>query len=160
MKSGPQRLKSLEERFWAKVRKGPGCWLWTAATNNRGYGKLSRGGRNAGLVYAHRLSYEMHHGPVPADADVMHSCDTPACVRPDHLSTGTRLDNMRDAKAKGRIAHGFRKPHTILSQEQKAVIRKAYRADPRRAGAGNAQHLAVLYGVSSSHIYNIASGYR
>lgn len=100
-------------RFWAKVTQdgpvpvhrpelGP-CWLWLAATNPSGYGKMSKGGHAAPLVAAHRLSWELHYGPVPDGLFVLHRCDNPPCVRPDHLFLGTHDDNMADATAKGRM---------------------------------------------------------
>lgn len=93
------------ERFWAKVNKTETCWLWTANTvrNRRGvpYGLFTRATRKA--VTAHRYSYEMAIGPIPDGVIICHHCDTPLCVRPDHLFAGTQGDNMRDAVAKGRI---------------------------------------------------------
>lgn len=98
----PTSPLALTERFWAKVEKGDGCWLWTGATSRRGYGSVTINGRS---VATHRASYEAYHGPIPDGLHVLHSCDTPACVNPEHLRVGTRLDNMRDRAERGRHAN-------------------------------------------------------
>lgn len=91
------------ERFWRYVQKGKveECWIWTGAIV-RGYGKLGVGGRNGGMVQAHRFSYQEFNGPIPDGMVVMHKCDVTACVNPDHLTLGTQTDNMDDMRAKGR----------------------------------------------------------
>lgn len=86
------------DMFWARVNKTDGCWLWTGCTNGR-YGKLSVGGPE---VRAHRFSWELANGPVPDGLNVLHNCDTPLCVRPDHLFLGTQKRNMDDMNEKGR----------------------------------------------------------
>lgn len=88
------------ERFWAKVEKTPGCWLWTGRTSPEGYGRFSLGKRGDGL--AHRIAFELVHGPLLPGIKVLHSCDTPPCVRDDHLFAGTQKDNVLDAVQKGR----------------------------------------------------------
>lgn len=87
--------------FWDFVEKTPHCWFWIGAKRRRGYGNFWDGRR---MVSAHGFSWEItHRKAVPAGLEVMHSCDHPSCVRPDHLSVGTRSDNMRDASTKGRL---------------------------------------------------------
>ena len=93
-------------RFQTKYQKSDGCWLWTAGRFPRGYGMVNLGRDMRGkqfTTYAHRVAYVLTHGPIPAGAVVMHSCDTPACVNPSHLSLGTQGDNIRDAAHKGRL---------------------------------------------------------
>jgi hypothetical protein len=102
----PQGLEgptiSLDERFWSKVVKSNGCWLWKGATSRRGYGSATINGSS---VATHRISYEAHVGPIPDGLYVLHSCDTPACVNPAHLRVGTSLDNARDRAERGRHAN-------------------------------------------------------
>jgi hypothetical protein len=97
-------MSTIEQRFWAKVRKTDTCWLWTAATSSGGYGSF--GGIDRKIIGAHRFSYQLHYGPIPHDMCVLHSCDTPPCVNPDHLFLGTDADNIRDMMAKGRKVAG------------------------------------------------------
>lgn len=94
--------------FWGRVNKngpvdrpelGP-CWVWTAANNGHGYGNTSFEGKR---YLTHRLSYILAHGGIPDGLDVLHACDNPPCVRPDHLWVGTAKDNGRDMAAKGRV---------------------------------------------------------
>lgn len=91
----------LAVRFWAKVEKTPTCWEWRGATVT-GYGHISMGGVLGKIRLAHRISWEMHNGPIPDGLHVCHRCDNPKCVRPDHLFLGTDLDNAQDRDAKGR----------------------------------------------------------
>lgn len=97
------RRVDLETRFWAKAEKTETCWLWTASKHLFGYGKIYAGGKPRD---AHRVSWEMHFGPIPAGLKVLHNCpdgnDNPACVNPAHLYLGTDLDNTRDCIQKGR----------------------------------------------------------
>lgn len=103
----------LAARFWAKVSKdgpvpvhrpelGP-CWVWTAATDRRGYGRFGIGPMSNNRMFgAHRVSLALSSEIPPDDLDACHHCDNPPCVRPDHLFIGTHRDNMADRAAKGR----------------------------------------------------------
>lgn len=97
-------------RFWSKVDKnGPvpehaphlgSCWVWTAARVSKGYGSFRVAGRSAA---AHRVVWLLVYGERPPDdLCVLHRCDNPACVRPNHLFTGTHKDNAEDRERKGR----------------------------------------------------------
>lgn len=147
--SGLMKGMSAEERFWHQVKKGDGCWLWAGATDRDGYGIFR--GSIAGKLYtkAHRFSYTLHTGElVPDGKVVMHSCDNPRCVNPDHLSLGTTLDNMLDKVAKGRakVPKGELAPTAILTEEQ---VRKIV-LDPRPYA-----QIAADYGVKASTIGSI-----
>ena len=96
----------MSENFWSKVNKDApnGCWEWTASRNRQGYGyfgvKLAP--KNWKIKKAHRVAYELTVGQVPDGLNVLHRCDNPPCVNPDHLFVGDQSVNMRDAVAKGR----------------------------------------------------------
>lgn len=93
----------IADRFWPKVEKSDdGCWTWQAARDRKGYGKIGAPGR-AGWLFAHRVSYEIATGiTLTPDVLVLHRCDNPPCVRPDHLFLGTHADNVADKIRKGR----------------------------------------------------------
>lgn len=96
-------------RFWSKVNTTAECWTWHGARNIQGYGQFSVEGR---MRLAHRVSEEMARGALPSGLCVLHHCDNPPCVRPDHLFRGTRADNMRDMVAKGRY-YGWTTPDRV-----------------------------------------------
>ncbi len=92
-------MPMLRERFEAKVRVTPGCWLWTASAKPGGYGQILVGRVPA---YAHRVSYELYVGEIPEGMVVRHKCDVRLCVNPDHLELGTQADNVMDCIKRGR----------------------------------------------------------
>lgn len=95
-----QYYAPLRERFEAGYVPEPnsGCWLWFKA-QTYGYGELFDGDKH---IRAHRLSYEMFRGPIPAGMHVLHKCDVPQCVNPDHLFLGDQAANMQDKARKRR----------------------------------------------------------
>lgn len=94
--------RSLEERFWAKVRVGGAdeCWLWTAVRSDRGYGMVWGDGR---MRYAHRVSYEISRGPIPDGMQIDHVCRARACVNPAHLRVATGSENQQNRSAAGDV---------------------------------------------------------
>lgn len=84
----------MEERFWAKVEKTDTCWNWTASTV-AGYGQLKIDGRP---IRAHRISYELMVGPIPAGMFVDHRCHQRACVNPEHLRLATPKQNVENQR--------------------------------------------------------------
>jgi DNA-directed RNA polymerase specialized sigma24 family protein len=89
----------FRQRFWEKVNRTPDCWTWTGAANRTGYGSVRR---RPHMYAAHRLSYEFAYGPIPEGLWVLHRCDNPPCVRPDHLFLGTQRENNEDCSRKQR----------------------------------------------------------
>jgi hypothetical protein len=155
-------LEAVDQRisaFWSQVdQKGPiqphmhtPCWVWVGKTLCRGYGQFWINGKQD---YAHRISWQLTVGVIEDGLHVLHQCDNPLCVRPDHLSLGTHLDNMRDRDRKGRrsapkgSAHGFAK----LNELQVRDIKK------RLAAGDRVTPLARMYGVSPSLVSRIKLG--
>jgi hypothetical protein len=130
---------STKERFDAKWMPEPysGCWLWTAGTTKNPthkYGTFFIGGGN---VPAHRVSWTLHRGKIPDEMKVLHKCDTPLCVNPDHLFLGTQLENVMDSVRKRR-----HEPRKFSDEDIKAI-----RQDTRLQ-----RIIAADYGVSRSMI--------
>lgn len=96
-----------DDRFWAKVRmptnRAEGCCEWQGTRDRKGYGRLTREGRS---LYAHRHAWSLANGPIPEGSLILHKCDNPSCVCPDHLYVGNHIRNMRDAVERGRTAKG------------------------------------------------------
>jgi hypothetical protein len=103
-----QQLRGISamERFVAYVQKTSGCWLWTASLTSTGYGQMMVHGKKQ---KAHRVSWEIHHGPIPDGMCVCHACHNPRCVKPEHLYLGTQSDNVADMKASGRARGRYSK---------------------------------------------------
>ena len=125
---------TTEERFWKFILKEDSCWLWMGTTNGDGYGRFKIAGR---LVGAHRFSYYLHKGPV-GDRQVLHTCDRPNCVNPEHLFLGTHSDNMKDMYDKRR--HGNGKPclcHPERPYHAKGLCEPCYMKQWRARQTGN-----------------------
>tara|TARA_Y100000310_G_scaffold14352_1_gene14541 strand:- start:175 stop:714 length:540 start_codon:yes stop_codon:yes gene_type:complete len=152
---------TLEERFWAKVKKGPGCWLWTGATRPGGYGNLftfrDKGRRNH-FTSAHRASWEIHYGPIPDGLLVCHRCDNPPCVKPEHLFLGTNKDNQRDRRQKGRAIDTADVPTELplLTPGEVLDIQDWYEPDI----PDSLQRMVEHFEVSAGTIRVVAAGHR
>lgn len=161
-----KRIQELPSRFWAKVKKdGPvpvhlpdlgKCWVWTAGCYPSGYGVFSVNGSPRG---AHRVSYELAKGPVPDGLYVLHACDNPKCVNPDHLFAGSQKDNIQDMHNKGRYRNGAvrgeRNPASKLTDDDVRCIRSIYKPYSREFSQ---RALARRFGVSKKVIELVLSG--
>lgn len=145
----------LIDRFNAKWVKdeASGCYLWTGAHLPKGYGIIKRPGERR-QFYAHRLAYLIHKGEIPKGIQVCHSCDTPACVNPEHLFLGTRRDNQQDMKAKGRSLYGERNGHSKLTKRDVLEMRALKVAGVRQS------KLALVYDVHPMTVSQIVTGKR
>lgn len=98
--------RPLAERFWRKVDKSGECWVWTGCRHVAGYGRFNtQDAQWSGVVYAHRMAWELTHGPIPPGLHVLHRCDNPPCCNPEHLWLGTNADNHADKVQKGRLVN-------------------------------------------------------
>jgi hypothetical protein len=127
------------------------CWIWTGASSSNGYGQIAWNGQ---VLSTHRLSYELHCGPIPHGLCVLHKCDVPSCCCPDHLFVGTDRDNWLDAIEKGRTRHrGAEHGGARLTEDGVIEIR-------RLVAEGHQTHheIAEQFGVSRSTVSQIKRG--
>lgn len=145
-----QFSKTPEQRFWEKVVKSDGCWLWKGNVNQFGYGRFRTTSKK--LTVTHRISWELHNGPIPDGMMVLHRCDVPACVKPDHLFLGTQIDNVADMYSKGRecIRRG-EEHHRALVSEIDVIAMRSVRDKVKMAYS----KLGRLFGVSEETARNI-----
>lgn len=144
-----------------------GCWLWHKATSKRdgGYGKMCGGSRSDGTrrtVSAHRTSYEAFCGPIPDGLWVLHTCDVPGCVNPEHLYIGDRVQNTKDMMDRGRLNHfvGEKSPTSKMSESTVAAMRNerttvgtSYRSLAKKFGLKcHTTAMAICKGNTWSHI--------
>jgi len=103
-------MVTTEQRFWSKIDKQPGlgpkgdCWHWMAARTKFGHGVFTEPPRR--YIQSHRFMWKLKHGSIPEGAHILHRCDNPRCVKPDHLFIGDAIENMKDRMRKGRYATG------------------------------------------------------
>jgi hypothetical protein len=143
-----------EVRFLRKVIKTDNCWLWVGAKHShKGYGSFSNGKK---IVKTHRFAYEHFIGPIPENMCVLHKCDTPSCVRPEHLFLGSNQDNVDDKLSKNRHPKGQICVNSKLSDEQVVEIKKAQLS----YYWGQNSDLANVYNVSNRTISDIKIGKR
>jgi hypothetical protein len=135
-------VDKMEERFWSKVSEpdANGCRNWLASLDHRGYGQFQL---NYKMKKAHRIAYELIKGPIPEGLHILHSCDNPKCVNPEHLSTGTNNDNVKDKMNKNRQCKGIQHGKSKLTEAQVLEI---------RASDKTQQELANIYNLDQSTI--------
>lgn len=146
------RRRTLEERFWEKVEKGPACWEWRGGLSGKGYGAFLGANRKQG--YAHRASWELAFGEIPAGLCVCHHCDNPKCVRPDHLFLGDSAANHADMVAKGRSTAGERHGKAKLSAAEAQEVRNL------RAAGESCLRIARRFRLCPQQVHRIGRGER
>jgi hypothetical protein len=145
------RQKKLVERFWKYVVMSDGCWGWSGTLDEEGYARVRTWVEDRWIPrLAHRVSWELHRGPIPDGLNVLHSCDCPPCTRPEHLFLGTQLDNVRDCIAKGRNNRIGHSSGVGLTELQVAKIKQRF-----RDGERNFTALGREYGVTRHAISDI-----
>lgn len=146
--------KTDEDRFNNKyeINDGTGCWEWTAATDDDGYGVFTESGE---YVRAHRYSYKLHNGEIPKGLFVLHDCHNPGCVNPDHLHTGDGSDNMQDAIEAGRFpdTEQQRERVSVLDKDDVIEIRQRYKSEDITQTS-----LADEYGVELPTVCDLLHG--
>ena len=163
-------------RFWAKVDKSGTCWTWTARCDDDGYGRF-RPSPSTGDTGAHRVSFVLSGGVLHPGQLVLHRCDNPPCVRPDHLYAGSAAQNTADMDSRGRRVHGntsvtavrgdeWQRSHAathVIARPGEAnhaarLTADDVRAIRQRAAAGEIQEaLGLEFGISQVHVSRIVA---
>jgi hypothetical protein len=149
-----RHAKSLDEYFWQRVEQTNGCWKFATAGDKDGYPQVvgSKHCKQLGLTRAHQVSYFLHHGAIPEDKIICHTCDNPWCVNPEHLFLGTWNDNVQDMIIKGRYIHPTEvRPMGKLSLEDKEEIKT-------RKGFQTSFQVAKEFNISFSRVCQIWRG--
>ena len=135
-----------------KINPITGCWEWQSHKFRDGYGKVYYSGKTD---RAHRVSYRLHKGEIPDGMWVLHNCDNPTCINPEHLHFGTPTENVRECLSRGRYrngkcgANGEKNSHAKLTEEQVQLI---------RSSITRTRLLARQYGVNISTVQRIRNG--
>lgn len=140
---------TCHSKFFGKFEiDANGCWNWNGGVQHGGYGM---GHARNKTIAAHRLSYELHIGKIPEGLCVLHRCDNPPCVNPNHLFLGTHQDNIDDKILKERQYKGVHHHRAKLTEEEI----KAIRAEPNYRGV--TAILSKRFGVTDVNICDIRS---
>jgi len=144
---GP-KPRPLADRFWPKVQRGDGCWLWMGYRQKSGHGRIGVAGNR--VESTSRVAWQLTYGPIPEGMEVCHKCDNPPCVRPDHLFVGTHADNMADCVAKGRHSATDGRHHNArLNADSVREIRRL------RAAGVSGKEVATLFGVAETTVSQV-----
>lgn len=148
MRPAKRRTIDLQKKLTDSSIPEPnsGCVLWMLSTAQFGYGIIVHKYKR---LMAHRVSWEVNRGPIPTGLRVLHKCDVPACINPDHLFLGTDADNRADKKNKKR--HSFGEAHGCAKLTENAVREI-------RTASGSSAAVGAKFGVSSSQVRRIRLG--
>ncbi len=130
-----------------------GCWIWMGKLSEKGYGIISTKGVDK---RAHRVFWEIENGPIPVGKYACHHCDTPACVRPDHIFIGSQKENLADCRRKGRnkkMENGDQKG--AANRNAKLTLENVLDIRTKRLSKAE---FARLYGVSFKAVKNVWDG--
>lgn len=147
--SGRKSAAPMIDKFWARVQRTDGCWLWTGTVTVFGYGSVGSGVQSPKSLRAHRVSYELFKGPITEGMHVCHTCDNRRCVNPLHLFLGTIADNTADMVTKRR--HGFGESHSRARLTEADVL-------AIRSSTDSPTRIGRLYGVRRCTVSNIKAG--
>lgn len=138
-------------RFMKNVQVTDGCWLWTGTKDDKGYGVLPLGKGIKGHEGAHRFAYRAFCSAIPPGKCVLHTCDNPPCVNPDHLWVGTQLENIQDMDRKGRR----RAPKGEKSGMAKLTTGRALEIRELSKHGETLRSLAKKFGVTMTTVWNV-----
>lgn len=147
-----QKLSRLVSRLNRRhIKTESGCWEWDgAAVDENGYCQIKI---DNVCYYVHRVSYETFIGPIPNEMKVLHRCDNPPCINPEHLFLGTYQDNMNDMVKKDRQARGERHWKAKLTQKEALKLIEMY-----ATGEYSQKQLGEIFGITQSAISSITRG--
>jgi len=139
-----------EDKFWSHVKKTSGCWVWVGSKDGGGYGCF--GSSWLDERKSHRISWIIYNGEIPPDFWVLHKCDNPSCVNPEHLYLGTHQDNVQDKIKRERQSRmiGMRNGRSILTPDDVIEMRKMY-----KRGDWSYRQLSWFFGVSQTQVARI-----
>lgn len=138
---------TMTERFFKYVNKTDGCWLWTGKKHRQGYGEMWVKGKP---MLTHRISWLIHHGFLPLTGMVLHHCDNPPCVNPEHLYLGDHRQNMDDMMTRDRS----NPPHLFGEANPGAKITADIVREIRRSKEPP-RYFVEKYGITRSNVWYI-----
>jgi hypothetical protein len=147
----------IKERFWPKVDiKSPEeCWNYMGPYEKHGYGIVTLFAKPRVRWLAHRLAWTLSNGEIKDGLDVCHKCDNPPCCNPNHLFTGTALDNVRDCISKGRARKAQGEKHASAKVTARQVIQIR-----SMKGTATCREIGKLFGLTKSGVQHIMSGLK
>ena len=154
--SKKRRFPPLKERLLqATIIQKDGCWICSVGGQAKRYGGIRIDGTRK-AISNHRASWLIHKGPIPKGQCVLHICDTPRCINPDHLFLGSHADNVADRVAKGRNSDqkGEKGARAYLTEQQVLEIRALW-----AAGCYSRREIGDMCGTTDGNVKNIVHRY-